>query len=273
MSQNHPTLSTSRKQLPVALVTNDDGLESCFLEALVSALREDFTVYVAAPASEQSWISRAVSRHRPVVVEEASCAGAPAWRIDGTPTDCVNLALGHLLPAPPAVVVSGINIGFNTTLPLVLSSGTVAGALEGSIWGLHAVATSMVVPRELFAGLLDNRRKVPPSLQSSLQHAAHQTARFSADLIQTPPERLVVHNLNFPNPTTENTALRQTNLADALLGSLFQRLEDQPISTYAFAYTPGTPLPTQNHLTDRVCLDKGEASHSRIDYKRLGHSG
>ena len=116
---------------PHALVTNDDGIDSIFLHRLVDALLPDFRVSVAAPAFEQSWIGRAVSRHREVEVLQSPALfpeGVDAWAISGTPTDCVNIALGNLVQGPVDIVLSGINIGFNTTETLILSSGTVAGA-------------------------------------------------------------------------------------------------------------------------------------------------
>ena len=99
---------------PHALVTNDDGIESAFLHRLVEALLPDFQVSVAAPAFEQSWIGRAISRRREVeVIQSPSIfpSGVDAWAISGTPTDCVNIALGNLLPKLPDIVISGINIG------------------------------------------------------------------------------------------------------------------------------------------------------------------
>ena len=124
---------------PLALVTNDDGIDSAFLHRLVEALAKDFEVAVAAPAFEQSWIGRAISRRTEVEVIPSPShfpSGVQAWAVSGTPTDCVNIALGNLLDRQPDIVVSGINIGFNTTETLILCSGTIAGAMEGAQWGL-----------------------------------------------------------------------------------------------------------------------------------------
>ena len=108
------------KYRPHALVTNDDGIESAFLHRLVEALLPDFEVSVAAPAFEQSWIGRAISRHSEIEVIPGLAyfsKDVQAWAISGTPTDCVNIALGNLLTKKPDIVLSGINIGFNTTEP------------------------------------------------------------------------------------------------------------------------------------------------------------
>ena len=88
------------KYRPHALVTNDDGIESAFLHRLVEALLPDFEVSVAAPAFEQSWIGRAISRHSEIEVIPGLAyfsKDVQAWAIGGTPTDCVNIALGNLL--------------------------------------------------------------------------------------------------------------------------------------------------------------------------------
>ena len=127
---------------PTALVTNDDGIDSYFLQVLVRRMQENFEVCVAAPSKEQSWIGRGMTRRDPVTVESFNDLGVPAWKIGGTPTDCVNIALGCLLEQKPDIVVSGINLGMNVTLPMILASGTVAGALEGSFWGIPSIAFS-----------------------------------------------------------------------------------------------------------------------------------
>src|SRR5882757_2560608 len=104
------------------LLTNDDSIESVFLHELVHALRNaGHELFVAAPKTEQSWIGAAKSRHRPVrstpTDRGLSC---PTWIVDGTPSDCVNIAIAHLLPATklptPDAVISGINIGFNASI-------------------------------------------------------------------------------------------------------------------------------------------------------------
>ena len=121
------------------LVTNDDGIDSPLLAALVAALLAHGRVTVAAPRTEQSWIGKAISRHRELNVRVSTHHfGCAAWEIDGTPADCVNLALGNLVEQRPDMVVSGINMGSNAGLPLILASGTVGGASEGAAANIGA---------------------------------------------------------------------------------------------------------------------------------------
>ncbi len=121
------------------LVTNDDGYRSEGLRALVEAMTPLAEVWVVAPSVEQSAVSHALTLSRPLRVEEI---GERSYAVDGTPTDCVTLALGSILRAtPPDLVVSGINLGPNMGVD-VHYSGTVSAAIEAVILGVPALAIS-----------------------------------------------------------------------------------------------------------------------------------
>jgi len=120
------------------LVTNDDGIASPGLLALIVAMRALGDVWVVAPDRERNAIGHALTLHKPLRINRA---GKQMFSINGTPTDCVNLALKKLLPVPPALVVSGINQGVNLGDD-VTYSGTVAAALEGTILGVPSIAIS-----------------------------------------------------------------------------------------------------------------------------------
>ncbi|MCU0232305.1 MAG: 5'/3'-nucleotidase SurE [Acidobacteria bacterium] len=121
------------------LVTNDDGVRAAGLAALATALAAVGEVFVVAPETEQSGVAHALTLRRPLRVREHR----PGWRaVDGTPTDCVNLAFLHLLGATPDLVVSGINDGYNLADD-VLYSGTVAAALEARTLGAPGLAVSV----------------------------------------------------------------------------------------------------------------------------------
>ncbi|WP_373048482.1 5'/3'-nucleotidase SurE [Vulgatibacter sp.] len=128
------------------LISNDDGIQSDGLRTLARALSEVGEVCVVAPDREQSAASHAISLHRPLRIHEVA---DDWWSVDGTPTDCVYLALHHLLKdRRPDVVVSGINYGANLADD-VTYSGTVAAAMEGALLGVPAIAVSLV-SRETF---------------------------------------------------------------------------------------------------------------------------
>src|SRR3954464_9479704 len=114
---------------PLILVTNDDGVNAPGIAAARQALQEIGDVVVAAPDRERSASSHSISLDRPLRVDELEKG---VFAIDGTPVDCVYLALLHLVPRRPALVVSGINNGYNLGSD-VFYSGTVAAAVEATL--------------------------------------------------------------------------------------------------------------------------------------------
>lgn len=125
---------------PLILVTNDDGIRAPGLTLLAEALGAVGDVWVFAPDREQSAVGHGVSLHRPLRVTRFR----DQWfMVDGTPTDCVMLAVRRLLPGRPQLVVSGVNPGANLGDD-VTYSGTVAGAFEGMLQGVPSLAVSDV---------------------------------------------------------------------------------------------------------------------------------
>jgi 5'-nucleotidase len=120
------------------LVTNDDGVHSEGIKELAAALAHLGKVTVVAPMQEASAIGHALTLRRPLRIETIS---ANTFGIDGTPTDCVNLAISHVIGQKPDLIVSGINKGWNLGDD-VTYSGTVSGALEGALLGISAIAVS-----------------------------------------------------------------------------------------------------------------------------------
>jgi 5'-nucleotidase len=121
------------------LVTNDDGVHSPGIHALARALAHLGDVVVVAPHVEASAIGHALTLRRPLRLEQLS---ERVYEVDGTPTDCVNVALTQLYPEPPHLIVSGINKGYNLGDD-VTYSGTVSGALEGALLGIPSIAVSL----------------------------------------------------------------------------------------------------------------------------------
>ncbi len=120
------------------LVSNDDGVQAKGLGLLAEACAAVSQVTVVAPDREQSATSHSLTLHRPL---RAARQPDGAFRVDGTPTDCVMLALGALMPEQPAWVFSGVNHGPNMGED-VLYSGTVAAAMEGLAAGIPSIAVS-----------------------------------------------------------------------------------------------------------------------------------
>jgi 5'-nucleotidase len=124
--------------MPRILVTNDDGVHSDGIHTLAEALKPLGDVVVVAPHVEASAIGHALTLRRPLRIETI---GPDVYAVDGTPTDCVNLAITHVLKQKPDLIVSGINKGWNLGDD-VTYSGTVSGALEGALLEIPSIAVS-----------------------------------------------------------------------------------------------------------------------------------
>jgi len=121
------------------LITNDDGVHSPGIHALARRLRELDEVVVVAPDRERSAAGHSMTLHRPLLIEQLK---ENIYSVNGTPTDCVNIAVKGLLKETPKLVVSGINKGPNMGDD-VTYSGTVAGAIEARILGIPSFAISL----------------------------------------------------------------------------------------------------------------------------------
>jgi len=120
----------------IILVSNDDGIRSEGIKALRAALESLGEVYVVAPDRERSAASHSLTLHRPLRVEKI---GPREYAVDGTPTDCITLAVNGILPRRPSIVVAGINKGGNLGEDISYS-GTVSAAMEGTLLGIPAIA-------------------------------------------------------------------------------------------------------------------------------------
>ena len=120
------------------LITNDDGVHAEGIRVLADALGPLGDVVIVAPTQEASAIGHALTLRRPLRLE---IVRPNVFAVDGTPTDCVNVAIAHVLHGKPDLIVSGINKGWNLGDD-VTYSGTVSGALEGALLGIPSIAIS-----------------------------------------------------------------------------------------------------------------------------------
>jgi 5'-nucleotidase len=130
--------------MAVILVTNDDGVHSAGIHALARGLASLGEITIVAPLGDTSAIGHALTLTRPLRLEQI---GENVYAVDGTPTDCVNLGIEKVLGMKPALVVSGINTGYNLGDD-VTYSGTVAAALEATLLGIPGIAVSLHRSRE-----------------------------------------------------------------------------------------------------------------------------
>lgn len=139
MTRTTPPVTSSTLNI---LASNDDGVHARGLRTLIEHMRELGTVRTIAPDRNRSGASNSLTLDVPLRVRRID---ETTWSVNGTPTDCVHLAITGLLDDQPDMVVSGINHGANLGDD-VLYSGTVAAAMEGRYLGLPAIAVSMVGP-------------------------------------------------------------------------------------------------------------------------------
>lgn len=126
------------------LLTNDDGIHAPGMDSLCGALHGMGDIWVVAPSEERSACGHGITLNNPLRVEEFKKNDfVTCYAVNGTPADCVKMAVQELLPSRPDLLISGINLGSNLGIN-VIYSGTVAGAVEGSIQGLPAVAISLI---------------------------------------------------------------------------------------------------------------------------------
>lgn len=122
------------------LLSNDDGIASAGLTVLQETLAVLDEIWVVAPDRDQSAVSHSLTLHRPLRIERV---GPRAFTVDGTPTDCINLAINGILPVRPCLVISGINQGANLGDDITYS-GTVSAAMEATLLDVPAIAVSLI---------------------------------------------------------------------------------------------------------------------------------
>ncbi len=167
---------------PMILLTNDDGFFSEGLEILARALQDIAQVYIVAPDREKSATSLALSLHRPLRVKEVR---KNIYAIDGTPADCVYMAVQKLLPRKPDLLISGPNPGPNLGQQDTAYSGTVAGAVQG---------TFLQIPSVAFSILHDAEKNF------HYENAVKIALVLIKKILKNPPKEGITLNINIPPP-------------------------------------------------------------------------
>src|SRR5438874_10584610 len=171
------------------LITNDDGIHAPGLdvcEEIARALSDD--VWVVAPETDQSGVSHSLSLNDPLRLREID---ERHFAVKGTPTDCVIMGVRHLMQERgPDLVLAGVNRGQNVAED-VTYSGTIAGAMEGTILGIPSIALSQAY------GATTRQR---PFWQTAVRHSPDLIRR----IVDTGTPRNVLVNVNFPDCTPED---------------------------------------------------------------------
>ena len=176
------------------LLVNDDGYAAKGIYHLAKAAAKLGEVWIVAPRTQCSAMSHQITFGRTYLVRrEQILDHIPAFSVDGTPADCVKIAVNHILPEKPDIIFSGINDGYNVGID-ILYSGTVAAAMESLVQGIPAIAFSM-------------------GRKGDFAAAEHWIPTVVRRLLELPIDSNEIWNVNFP-PCA----------ADAVEGILFDRL-------------------------------------------------
>lgn len=168
------------------LLTNDDGIYAPGLAALHDELRTLGEVQVVAPAFNQSGVAHSITHLRPLLVNKAFRNSTFfGWEVEGSPADCVKLAILKLCDPEPDIIVSGINGGANAGIN-VLYSGTVAAAIEGAFYGVTSIAVSLTM-----------------NADPNFERAAKLAVKLIPDILARDQRRGALWNLNFPESRPE----------------------------------------------------------------------
>lgn len=228
------------------LCTNDDGIHAPGLEVLEAIARQfSDDVWTVAPSEENSGAGHSLTLTRPVRLRKH---GERRFSVSGTPTDSVTMALKKVLPAPPDLILSGVNRGANLGDD-VTYSGTVSAAFEGALAGVRAIAMSQVYARE---GMADD---VP------FGAAEAWGARVLEPLLGVPLAPRTLVNINFPAiPAAEVKGIRvvRQGFHDYARGSVVEGKDPRGYRYYWFGlhgieHTPG-------HQTDLEAIQDGYVS-------------
>ena len=232
----------------VILVTNDDGVHAPGLAALASALDELGDVYVVAPDREQSAVGHALTLHRPLRV---TTVGERRFSVNGTPSDCVNLAVLGLLPERPVLVAAGINHGSNLGDD-VTYSGTVSAAMEGTLLGVPSMAVSQSDPE---TGTLEGAQAVAKLVASRV-------------LVEGLPGKTL---LNINVPAGPLAGIRMTRLGHRVYQEKVVR-ETDPRGLPYYWIGAGPPVWSEDEASDIAAVHRGMASVTPL-HLDLTHHG
>jgi 5'-nucleotidase len=240
------------------LITNDDGIDSPGIAALVEAFSVDHEPFVVAPSENRSGVSHAITTYEAITVERRNDARVLSYACSGTPADCVFLG-ATVLSSRPDAVISGINLGPNLADD-VNYSGTVAGAIEGALLDIPSMAFSLAAAHEP-----GERRHWP---------AAAEMARrcFERTIVQA---RGGEHywNINIPNrPIDEILGIAVTSLGRKRICGRVVGEERHGATRYFRAWEPPFETDRDTTGTDIGAVHAGYASITPLLLDRTAHA-
>jgi len=207
-------ISSSEKNKPVLLLTNDDGMYAPGIKALYEELVRDSAVVVVAPEREQSGVGHAFTFNTPIHYEKTPEGHVPSgFVVSGTPVDCVKFAVSHLMDKHPDMVISGLNVGENSGLS-AFYSGTVAAAREGAFWNITSVALSVCVEGK------DHVKAYAAMAPRIIREIA------AADAKRNQGAERIFYNVNFPGcKPSDVRGMKVTKQSRAFFDDRYERID------------------------------------------------
>jgi 5'-nucleotidase len=244
------------------LLTNDDGPDSPALAPLARALLGVAPVRALVPARECSWTGKILSRFGRLALREHQRGGLPLWTLDGYPADCANVGVHHLAEAPPALVVSGVNVGANAGLAYFLSSGTVGAAVEAYLSGVPAMAVSLQLRATDFARWREHRDL--DDLGELWAGAATVAAEIAAEVLAGGlPGGAHLLSVNLPPDATPATPRRFAGVTATRYGSFFR--PGREAGTFEYGHTDLVVDPL-DAAGDVAVLARGEVAITAVRF-------
>jgi len=202
------------------LITNDDGYKSTGFVPLVKELSKKYSVTAVAPTKGRSWVGKAITTKKELKIKKITYQNVDMFLLDGTPADCVQIGLYDVAETRPKMVISGINIGLNIGRARTLSSGTIGAAVEGSIDGVRALASSLSIPMKIRDNKFDFYH---PKNYRLFENAAQITTKITSIIINKTFDGVDLFSLNIPFDATIDTPLAITTLFKTRYGRLFYK--------------------------------------------------
>lgn len=230
------------------LVTNDDGIRAGGIKTLAQVLEKEHEVIIVAPETQMSAQSHAITLHDPLKVKEVKLDGinSTAYSVSGTPADCVRAGIEAIIEGKVDLVVSGINLGYNSGMD-ILYSGTVSAAIEANIYNIPSIAVS--------AEWMDHTA----NYEVAAKYTMEVLDKIGDNLLET----TMVLNINTPYDIKEGREIKVCKIGGVIYD--IYHMENNGNGEHSLTLK-GRKEAKFEEGTDRYCLDKGYPTLTPLFY-------
>jgi 5'-nucleotidase len=247
---------------PWILLTNDDGVDSPALVPLLRQLATVAPVRAVVPAGECSWTGKILSRFSQLELRQVEREGHQIWTLDGYPADCANIGMHSLGDDPPALVVSGINVGANAGLAYFLSSGTIGAAVESMLGGAVAAAFSLQLAAADYQRW--RRSRDLSCMEETWEEAAVVTREIVEEILAGGlPQGASLLSVNMPPKVTAQSPRCFAGVTPTGYGRYFARDEVSGLFSYS---SPGLRVTGEDADRDIAVLARGAVALTPIRF-------